>query len=262
MWRDTWVSSESHALLVVWIMFWGISSEFPLTSHLALLDCRPVFGLSPGPPRCVCKRPIGSSIMYYEVMPLLFWLQETFCAYVVRRCPSLWEWGIRVLLPPSSIILLLWSFWYYSVHKRETIQHGTHLAPASVLLMLPISLYILKNVSYRSYRNMLIEQHEAETWKVTWKSEVLNKRILLFSQNIVYRRRYSCLLILNTTWIMEDIMQIFILNTYCFKLALYFCILFFNISLLAMLGLSCSSGVFVVACRLLSCGIQTVNCCM
>ena len=46
--------------------------------------------------------------------------------------------------------------------------------------MLPIILYIFKNVSYRNYRNMLIEQHEAETRKVTWKSEVLNKELCFF----------------------------------------------------------------------------------
>lgn len=180
--------------------------------------------------------------MYYEVMPPpLLTSKETFCAYVVREVSFTLRMRNTCSFTSSSIILLLWSFWYYSVHKRETIQHGTHLAPASVLLMLPISLYILKNVSYRSYRNMLIEQHEAETWKVTWKSEVLNKRILLFSQRLFIGRRYSCLLILNT-WIMEDIMQILFWTHITLNWALYFCILFFNISLLAMLGLSCSSG--------------------
>ena len=36
--------------------------------------------------------------------------------------------------PASSIILLLWSFCYYgvSVHRRETVQPGTHLSPTLV----------------------------------------------------------------------------------------------------------------------------------
>ena len=35
--------------------------------------------------------------------------------------------------PASSIILLLWRFYYYgvSVHKGKTVQSGAHLSPAS-----------------------------------------------------------------------------------------------------------------------------------
>ena len=35
-------------------LLWGISSGFPLTSHLALPGSESVFGVSQGPPLCVC----------------------------------------------------------------------------------------------------------------------------------------------------------------------------------------------------------------
>lgn len=74
MWRDTWVSSESHALLVVFESNIWAFLQFSFNRCLALWDIGCV-GLSPGPPQCVCQGGLlwglGSSIMYWGDAPPL-----------------------------------------------------------------------------------------------------------------------------------------------------------------------------------------------
>ena len=45
---------ENHTLVVVLVTLLGISCGFPSDCHLALPGSESVFGISQGPPMCVC----------------------------------------------------------------------------------------------------------------------------------------------------------------------------------------------------------------
>ena len=110
---------ESYALVVVWITYMGISSAFLLANHLALPGSESIFGLSQGPPMCVCTSLsqvgfywrglwVGWHHLWWGEAPSLLISKQHFCTCGVRKVslPS----RMRNMWSPLGMAQLLFLF--------------------------------------------------------------------------------------------------------------------------------------------------------